>query len=890
MADEILAPPPPVAQAPEVAPTAPIVDPQASSAAVPTAPDAQQDDSASHIKLYDISGGQPVLGSIAHDEVTDAVASGKFTFPKGAPIHVMSPDGEMGTIDPSEAPEAFQNGYKYATPKDVMHHQYAQEPAKAALEGIAKGALGPLATGAERIFGVDPEAIRGREEANPLAHGLGEAAGFVGSLVSGTGIAPIVEAGGKALAKGIEGVGLLSDAARGATRIGAEMAMLQGGDEVSKLITNDPRQSVGTALTDIGLASALGGLMGGVGSGIISPLWKATVGDKAGQFVADLQGRMKYHMENPDLHGAIEKELGDQYGFIKGIADDVYGPTGLKAQEIEKLVPEMSPKILEHTNTVSDDLTSQVKKMINKPNSYPERLSSKLQDDLNVFREKVSAPDVSSHDVFNATQDLKQTLQGYAKYDKFVKPVDDAYDFVRDAKNMASKLRESLEDSKVWGQAAERQQAINKAFVQFKPALEDFESKFTSEIANPEGGYKRIVDPGKVQTLLNQTDKPAGELKRKMLQNFLDASDKYKDVISKTHANLGLESPMAPTSLHATQGIMGKLTPGASVADWYVKKGMHEMAANAASTTIGGAVGHATGIPGAGTLGTLIGQQTLGPAFKSIFPALLKPLVHLDVNPAGFKAAMDYGMSVVKGQELISKATQNVFKIGKDAVPESAMPTEKDRMKLDKLLKAAQTNPGALLNGPGASQAHYLPDHGTNLSETAANAVNLLNQQRPSEAKLSPLDSKPVVDKAHQAAFNRTLDIAQQPLVVLDHIKKGTLLPSDVATMQRLYPGLYEKVSQQLTNEMINHMSKGDGQAVPYRTRMSLSMFLAQPMDSTMKPSSIMAAQPQNQGQGPQMQAQGPGQPRAAPAKLNNIASSYETKSQAREADRQKKS
>lgn len=878
MADESFVPPPEAAEAPS--PETPI------EAAAPI-PQAHAE--ANTTPLYDISGKEPVLGSIDHNEVTDAVASGRYTFPRGAPVPVINPDGEHGTLDPTEAPEAFQNGYKYATPKDLEMHKYAQEPLTAAAEGVAKGVLGPLATWVELMFGVDPKAIAGREEANPWAHGLGEAAGFVGSLATGVGQAALVEQAGKGLAKGIEGVGLLSDAARGATRIGAEMALLQSGDEVSKMITEDPNQSVGTAITNIGLAGALGGLMGGAGSGIVSPLWKSVMEGKVGQGLADLQGRFKWAKETGDIHEAVTKELGDQYSGIKSVSDDVYGPSGLKAQEIQKLVPELSPKMMDQANLVSEDLTKQVNKMIAKSNSYPERLSSKLQDDLNAYREVVSNPEASSHDMFNATQDLKQKLQGYAKFDKFVKPVDDAYDFVRDSKSMAAKLRESLEDNKVWGPAAERQQAINKAFTQFKPALEDFESKFTTEMADPEGGYKRVIDPAKVQTLLNQSGKPTGELKKQMLENYLKASEKYKDVLAKTHANLGLDMPVGPSSLHATQGALGKLTPGAALADWFIKKGMVETAANSAGAGIGAVLGHTTGIPGAGLIGSLVGTQAIAPALKSILPALLKPLMEKEINPTAFKAAMEYASSVVKGQELISKATQNVFKLERPVLPENAMPSEKDRTKLDKLLKVAQKDPSALLDGPGSAHGHYLPAHATTLAATASSAVQQLNAQRPSTDRASPLDSKPIIDKAHQAAYNRTLDIAQQPLVVLHHMKQGTLLPSDVATVQRLYPELYQKLSKDLTTQMIEHMSKGDGNnSVPYKTRMGISMFLAQPMDSTMKPQSIMAAQPLPE-QAPQgQQPQGGAPNKHSSNALNKTASSYMTKTQSREQDRQK--
>jgi len=252
------------------------------------------------------------------------------------------------------------------------------------------------------------------------------------------------------------------------------------------------------------------------------------------------------------------------------------------------------------------------------------------------------------------------------------------------------------------------------------------------------------------------------------------------------------------------------------------------------------------------------------------------------VDAGAFKTAVDFIHATIKGENLTSKAAKAVFTAGKEVLPAALMPTDEDREKLDKHLSKVQANPQVLMTA-GTQTAHYLPEHAQALSATAANACNYLNSIRPSNAKAAPLDSKPVTSSAVSAAYNRQLNIAQQPLVVLDSVKKGTLTPQDVNTFKTLYPALYERVRTKLTGELVSEVDKGH--MIPYRTRFGLSMLLAQPLDSTMTPAGIMAAQP--------MPAQAPQQPQQAPKKstaaLNKLAKGYQTPGQAAEEHSAKK-
>lgn len=146
------------------------------------------------------------------------------------------------------------------------------------LEGAAEGVVGPLAPALEEATGLTTgENIRGRAKANPFTHGIGKATGFVGAL----GLPGVGEYG---LAAQVGNVGehvaaLLPEALSGiaATGIktGAEMAALSTSDELSKMVTQDPGQTLGSAAVNIGLSGIIGGV-GGVALGGVSSLWNTT--------------------------------------------------------------------------------------------------------------------------------------------------------------------------------------------------------------------------------------------------------------------------------------------------------------------------------------------------------------------------------------------------------------------------------------------------------------------------------------------------------------------------------------------------------------------------------------------------------------------------------------
>lgn len=734
---------------------------------------------------------------------------------------------------------------QFKSDEEILEDKYGSpsQQIKAGLEGVAEGIAGPLATATEtNLLGIKPEDIRGRRQENPITHGAGQIAGLAGSMASGVGEgALLAKLGSKAnlITRGAGEASLARNIAASAVQGAVENMALTTGDEITKRLIDDPHQSLGSAMADVGLSGLLGGGVSG-GLGAISPLWKATAGTKLGKYTGDFKARLHERMHNSEPLEALTKELEDFHGNITTGADEVYGPQGLKASATSKAVPEINDKISDQASEIASKMDATLAEMNANQLAYPARLTDKLSKNYQEFANVIKKPDVSSSEVFNALEDLKRNAQAYSKYDKFVKPTDAEYDFVQKAKELAHDLRMKSEDEGVWKGAAKVQKEINEGFKQYIQPLKEFQSKFMEKLNG-----ELVIAPGKVAAFFNKAGKPTGKTQRQVLENFKKASQEYAKAIDKAHLKLGSESPIKPLELYNIDKALEEISPGAKLADVIVDKSLSDLGSKAAGGATGAVVGGMLGHP---YIGALIGEHTLASFYKSTLPALIKPMLGKPTSAEGLKAAAEYGAAISKGESKINRAARNIFNVvsntghaTRSVIAGQYASSDAERKRLDKQLQALQKDPSNLVKTGGAI-SHYLPDHAPVISETAAHVIQYLQKLRPQQDKQNPLDRDMPISKIKQAEYENALDIAAKPLIVMDKINKGNLTPQDIVALKSMYPGLYQRMSSSIMNEMSDSVNKG--KIIPYAKRMSLSMFLGQPLDSTMTPTSIMAAQP----------------------------------------------
>lgn len=295
-----------------------------------------------------------------------------------------------------------------------------------------------------------------------------------------------------------------------------------------------------------------------------------------------------------------------------------------------------------------------------------------------------------------------------------------------------------------------------------------------------------------------------------------------------------------------------------------------------------GAMGMAAQLMGHNPIvGALLGEATrylsrdLPDAMKLGFLKFLGS--NAETNPKGFAAMTNYLTAVYKGEAKTSKAVKSLFEAGKAVIPAREF-GPKDLEKIDKRIKSLQDDPSDMF-GVGNDVAHYMPEHGAVMAQTASNAVNYLNSIRPVAQKSAPLDQEVKPTNMAQNNYHRALEIAQNPLTILHNVKDGSILPQDIVHLKTMFPGLYSNLSNKITAEItkIDH----EANPVSYKTKMGLSAFLGTTLDSSLSPNSIMAAQNVFAQQKQAMQSTPPNRTKKNTSKMGEMSKSFMTAEQA---------
>ncbi len=252
------------------------------------------------------------------------------------------------------------------------------------------------------------------------------------------------------------------------------------------------------------------------------------------------------------------------------------------------------------------------------------------------------------------------------------------------------------------------------------------------------------------------------------------------------------------------------------------------------------------------------------------------------VNPTAFKSMVQYMDAAVKGEMKLNKAVDTVFKGGSLSIFNTSA---RDIQKLERIVDKHVADNGNDLNEKLINNEtnYYLPDHQPALAATTVRAIDYLKTLKPEPKQVNSFNTPIPPTKAEEYRYKQALEIAQNPLVVLEKIKTGQLQTNDIKDLSIMYPAMYKQMQQKIMSQVVNR--KADEEPVPYRTRLSISLFVQQPLDSTMEPASIMAAQPKPQGN-PQQEPNTAQGVKKNTSKLGKTNDMHQTASQAAESNR----
>lgn len=278
-------------------------------------------------------------------------------------------------------------------------------------------------------------------------------------------------------------------------------------------------------------------------------------------------------------------------------------------------------------------------------------------------------------------------------------------------------------------------------------------------------------------------------------------------------------------------------------------------------------------------------EHPMGASVANARDFALDKFVKLAALSPELSQASELAKATVKGWNAMTKGVKTIFDPSSKQVISLASNAATQRDKLKKQIDDYTLDPNRMLS---INDNNPIPEYNAPFAETSMRAVNYLAMLKPRTDKFGPLDPPKTPSADAVSAYNRQLDIANNPMLVLNHVKNGTLIPQDMITVQTIYPELYNQMQQKMMSEIVNTSSKG--KIVPYKNRMALSLFMGQPLDSTMSPEGIMGAQPQPEQQNPQGVAGGGKVTGKGGAAIGKMPMNFQTPLQSRDASRQKHS
>lgn len=871
-------------------------------------------------------------------------------------------------------PDTAASNTPGAPPELIPHDQFVADEdkygtlgqqAKAGLEGLAQGVAGPLATAAEVGMGVKPEDIRGREEANPWTHGIAQGVGLVGSSALGVGEGAILEGAGQA-AKGLIGAtkgGFLNQVGPEAIKAAFEGALFQGGEELSKKFKEDPEQSAGSAMLDIGLSSVMSGVFGGtvgallnkskVAEGLAKTAEPAFVSEldrpalEAGDFAASIKhaDNLKPEARSKILGNLLDNTEKSEAPEIKAAAKRLGAPVleGMVSnnewiQKGEDALINGAPtysgiKRAQLYNDAYNKASGAVEEALGDPSRYTK---AELGDIMKTsLSEQLRAQNEPIAQMYNM---LKETHEAIPLSEKSAPAI---------ARNLEKLQEFKLSPSSPEGQLVKRVMAEigNLQTVDDVKTYKSILNRSLSPTAS--SGEKRMaailsdkltdLEESSIERFAKNEMKTPEAYKRVMglIDQRQAANAQYKELITKIKT---LSEQLGKGRVYGIQDalhfINEKLTPEEVVQrlgttkdsafrkffekEFPEQHGLmqeYQKGALRAQASKSGELSHKVLFNNVNKMEPEIQKSIFAPAelqkikdaetYIRSFPKNFNPggtsgmsaFREFFSHPMGAAAAnardfaiekfiknvasspevenaVSLAQSAIKGEKMANRAVKSIFSHVSE-IPLGALPTISARTKLDKIVTMYAANPDKMLN---TGDNNPVPQYAESFSAASARAVQYLNSVKPNTEKQSPLDSKRKPSPAEQASYDRALDIAQNPLSIVDKMRQGTMTTQDINTLKAIHPGVYKSLQEKMMASVMDQSTKG--KTIPYATRLQLSQFLGQPLDSTMTPKSILSAQAK-----PIQQSQQP-PPQSSTAKLSGIPKSSMTSSQKRESVR----
>lgn len=733
----------------------------------------------------------------------------------------------------------------------------------AGVEGAAKGFTFGLSPAIEVASGLStPEAIAGREEANPITSPVAQGTGFLGFNALTGGIAAPAEAGAAAI-----GLGPLAAKVAG---YGLEGAGIGAGNSVSDYALGDPSLNAQKVLANIGMGAAFGGSLGVISRGAELVLPKAAA--KLGSALSNLKESVLGTAENPsflvrtasvpgglatgqapadwaqtlfegvqnagtkvnDKIMEMRKNFQEVFNAHKEARTELYDTAkqGYKSalEDLEMTTPDAqkaASPVLQHIY----DLVKPTGNLL--PGEEVESILSpstqkQFEPILQKLEEKVSFPTSSNAagEIHGALDQFAKDLDDTIKFDKIPTAAQQGdQDILRQIRGI---VRGNLKDPEVWGWAGPHYEATTEIAAEGYKAEKAFQ-KYLME-KNPATG-KYEVSAKKVKALFNNINDPGQFERKNALNGLLKAAKETADASQNlAGSQAAAESISGRISKLAKE--RAELRDLAETLQNQKKVGRSTLSGINSEAALSFAA-NAVGVPHP-VIGSALATFEAVKAIKNPYQ------VGATLGPALDKLQVIGNMVSGIDKKLVSMS-KSIFSKSNAMIPSLESAAGGYDGKVERLQELAG-NPETLMNhlqkntGGIYESAPHISD---GIHSSMINSIQFLNSKIPKSMNETPLAPKFKPSNGQKQKFDRYYKIVNDPLSAMGQIKNGSLNGETMEALNATHPQLLDEMRKHI----ISNFNTEKAKELPYATIQSLSMFLGQPLDSSMLPSVMIANQ-----------------------------------------------
>jgi len=726
---------------------------------------------------------------VPDEEVEEKISSGRYSFLKGDRVHILDENKQIYNIAAEDARQALDDGFRFATEPIVEERrlkQYVQKnPSQSALLGFLRSMSFGLSDAGLQKIGVDEKTIKMHREENPGYTMAGEIGGlFTPFGLTGAGARLAGKAGttavSKLLAKRAES--LTGKTIRGAVGGAAEGTIIGTQQAVSREILDDPTQrplASEMILGSAGFGAAAGGVIGVVG-GVLSKASPLLNKGKDYAYYRHLKARSPEY-DALTKRGKYRERI---YEVGKRLRElDKQKMTQANIKELDQLTVELEEKLLPYyggeINRIIKDISKtqkQLGKQVAGDMFDPKKVGQRM-------RQEILDKELSSGVVVSPT-----------------------------ARKAIKKAKKEIE-----------------AFEALPKNLDLLGSETQKRIYQKLANYRKNTDPEKFDLfqkmayiIRDESEMALGKMEqrlsqklgnRALVQEFKEAKNMYRDLAD---IHFLTSSATRRADVNNVFGLTSFLAGGSF---------------GAAGPMIFGTESAVTG--GLSSIGMFVGA---GLARK-----YLKDTGMLLLGRVG-DSLTDYGKlinNVGLTQERIRRGVNTIIQGGTIAgiqsyypvpkTPETALKEfKKQRKQLDEIMRDERSIYARLQEvTPQVPTANQ--DLNQNIQGTLVRALTFLHENLPKDPNagrsivFDPTSYEPSnTELMKWQAYNEAIN---SPLLVLQRMSEGAVLPEHIKALSQVYPDLYKYMQEAMLESMTVKKPK-----LKVSQNVSLGTFVKQPL------------------------------------------------------------